>query len=405
MVKKLKIGVLRETKNPPDKRVAITPSTGAKLKKKYQNIEIFVQPSEIRCFKDKEYVNAGLELKEDLTDCDILIGVKEVEKETFIENKKYLFFAHVAKQQPYNRPMFNEMIKKNITLIDYEYITNENGQRVVAFGKWAGIVGAYNALIAWGKRYGLYNLKRANDCFDFKEMLKEVEKVKLPQIKILVTGKGRVGNGVMETLTPLKLREVSVDDFLHKSFSKPVVCWIDADEYNLRKDGEDFDFQHFFQNPEMYKSNFKRFTRAADMYIAAHFWDNKSPKLISKDDFKDNLFSIKVIADISCDINEPIASTIRPSTISDPFYDYNTYNSQEEKPFSKDTNVTVMAVDNLPGELARDASEYFSNELVDNVFHAIIGNDKENLIKRATILKEGKITEKYLYLEKYSKGI
>jgi alanine dehydrogenase len=403
MDKILKIGVLRETKNPPDRRVAITPQTGSELIKKFKNIEIFVQPSDLRCFKDDEYINSGLIIKEDLSDCDILIGVKEVNLDTIIADKKYLFFAHVAKQQPYNRKLFKELISKQVTLLDYEYITKPNGQRVVAFGKWAGIVGAYNALIAYGIKYNLFELKRAKDCFDFKEMLVELKKVKLQPIKILITGKGRVGKGALETLSPLKFKEVTAAEFLNNSFNEPVICNIDADEYTKRKDGLIFDFQHFFKNPEMYQSNFKKFTQVADLYIAAHFWDSKSPIFIGKEDFKDDLFNIKVIADISCDIAEPIASTIRPSTIAEPFYDFNPLNEIEEAPFSKVTNITVMAIDNLPGELPRDSSEYFSKELIDNAFEALLGNDKEGIIVRATILNKGQITERYSYLESYSK--
>jgi len=404
MTTKIKVGVLRESKNPPDKRVAITPSVGQELLKKYPNVELFIQPSEIRCFNDQEYKDLGLQLKEDLSDCDLLIGVKEVKAETFIANKKYLFFAHVAKQQFYNKNLFKDMINKKLTLMDYEYLTNRKGERVVAFGHWAGIVGAYNSLLAFGIKYKLYELKRAKDCFDYAELIEEINnKVKLPPIKILITGKGRVGKGAIEVLEHLNIKHVTVDEFLHITFKEPVICWIDADEYTSRKDGSDFEFNHFFKNPEMYKSEFKPFTRAADLFIACHFWDIKSPSLITREDLRESQFSIKVIGDVSCDINGPIASNVRPSTIDKPFYDYNTMKNKEEPAFISESNITMMAVDNLPGELPRNSSEFFANTLLNNVFDSLFLDDNEGIVNRATILEAGKITDKFSYLQDFAK--
>jgi len=403
MDKVVKIGILAETKNPPDRRVAVTPELGVRILNKYNNIELYFQPSKLRCYSDSEYQKAGLILKDDLSECDLLIGIKEVNLQTFIKGKKYMFFAHVAKKQPYNKKMFIEMMNKKITLIDYEYITNQQGNRVVAFGKWAGIVGAYNGLLTYGKKYNLFDLKRAKDCFDFEEMKTELKKVKLPPIKILITGKGRVGKGAIETLQPLNLRQVTSNEFLTKSFDEPVLCNIDADVYTKRKDGSEFEFQHFFKNPEQYTENFGEFTKVTDLYTACHFWDPKSPQLIYSEDYKKPDFKISVISDVSCDIKQPIASTLRASTIDEPFYDYNPFTENEEKPFSNIKNVTVVAIDNLPGELPRDSSEYFGNELLNNVYDSIFKEDTEGLIYRATILKQGQITERYSYLEDYIK--
>lgn len=400
-MKKLKIGVLNETKTPQDKRVAITPTLGVEILKKYKNIELFIQPSELRCFTDDEYKNAGLTLKQDLTDCDILIGIKEVKKEALIPDKTYMFFAHVAKKQPYNKVLFEELIRKKITLIDYEYITNQMCNRVVAFGKWAGIVGVYNGLIAYGKKLNLYSIKRASECYDFEEMKTELKKIKLPAIKILITGKGRVGKGALETLSELKIKIVEPDEFLTRTFNEPVICAIDADVYTKRKDGNKFEFAHFFKNPEIYDENFHAFPKVADLYIACHFWDPKSPELLSSEVYKSADFKIKVISDVSCDIKKPIASTLRASTIAEPFYDYNRFTGLEEKPFSNEKNVTVIAVDNLPGELPRDSSEYFGRELFNNVCDYLFGEDTDGFIHRAKILHKGEITERYNYLKNW----
>lgn len=402
-MKNLKVAILKETKTPPDRRTIASPEQCLEIQKKFPHADLCVQKSDIRCFKNDEYETAGIKMTDDVSNCDILLGVKEVHIPTLVENKTYLFFSHTAKKQPYNRPLLQECVKKNITLLDHEYLTDKNGMRLVAYGKWAGIVGAYNGLIAGGKKYGLYELKRAKDCFDFKEMIKEVEKVKLPAIKILITGKGRVGNGAMETLAPLNLKQVSPEDYLTKTYDVPVVCQIDADTYTKRKDGQPFDFPHFFTNPSMYESCFKPFQKVTDFYIACHFWNPASPEMITAEDMKEEDFKISIISDISCDIKKPIASTLRPSTIADPFYGYDRMNEKESDPWTMG-NVTVMAIDNLPGELPRDASVEFGKGLIDRVYPYLFGEDTEGIIERATITKGGKLTPRYSYLQNFLEG-
>ncbi|HBS88940.1 MAG: hypothetical protein A2W91_05805 [Bacteroidetes bacterium GWF2_38_335] len=400
----MKAGVLRETKTPPDRRVCVSPHQAVELTKRFPNVDLVIQSSENRCFKDHEYTDLGLKVVEDVSDCEVLLGVKEVYKPALLENKKYLFFSHTAKKQPHNRELLQKMVKMNIQMIDHEYITDHNGIRLVAFGRWAGIVGAYNGLIAIGRRFGLYSLKRAIECHDMAEMLQEVKKVKLPKnYKIIVTGKGRVGKGAFETLAPLNLKQVNAADFLNKTFDEPVVCWIDADEYTKRKDGQPFEFPHFFKHPELYEENFKPFTKAADMYIACHFWDPKSPVFIKREDYHDDDFKIRIISDVSCDIKDPIASTIKASTIADPFFGYNPHTDLEGPAFDDD-HVTVMSVDNLPGELPRDASVDFSKALLDKVFPALFGEDTDGVVERASICKEGSLTPKFSYLQGYLEG-
>ncbi len=403
-MKTFKVGVLKETKNPPDKRVAITPMQGKRILEKFPNVEIYVQPSEIRTYKDEEYLKEGLPLKEDLSDCDILIGVKEVNEYTFIPNKKYMFFAHVAKEQEYNRDFFKKMILDKITLIDYEYLTNENGFRVVAFGKWAGIVGAYNALRAEGlKDNYLQNLKQASDYKDKNEMFDNLKDVKLKSRKIVITGGGRVAGGAEETLKAANIKYVSPSDFLTKTYSQAVYTKLEPVSYVKHKSKKKFDLAHFFQKPQEYVSIFEAYTKVADIYIPCHFWDNKSPVFFTPKQAQQKDFNIKIIADVSCDIAMPIPSTIRPSTITDPYYDYNPITRKEEPAFSNKNNITVMAVDNLPGDLPRDSSEYFGDILIEAIFPYVFGEDSKNIVERATILKKGEITEDYKYLESYAK--
>jgi len=403
-MKKIKVGVLRETKNPPDKRVPVTPSLAVKLTERFPNTELFIQPSDIRCYTDEEYHYLDLNVKEDLSDCDILVGVKEVEPSTLIADKTYLFFAHVGKKQSYNRGLLQEIIKKKIRLVDYEYLTDYNGQRIVAFGRWAGIVGAYNGLRARGIRTDSFELKPAHQCRDMDEMFAGLRLVKLQKKKILVTGGGRVAMGAMETLSQLNIREVTPDEYLNKDFDEPVICRLDPEHYVKHRGGVEFNLQHFFNHPDEYESTFKPYTKVTDLFIACHYWDPKSPKFITKEDYLDPDFNITVIADVSCDVNGPIASTVRASTIADPFYGYNPKTGEAESPFVDPKNITVMAVDNLPGELPRNASSDFGKDLIDKVYPSLFGHDDAGIIERATITKNGKLTERYAYLQDYLEG-
>jgi len=398
-----KIGILRETKTPPDRRVPFSPAEVHKLQQQFPGVEVVVQPSPIRCYLDEEYRKAGIPLQENPEDCDVLMGVKEVKKETLIPGKTYFFFSHTAKKQPYNRDLLREVLHRKIKLVDYEYLTAPNGARLVAFGHWAGIVGAYNALRAWGERTGDYTLKPAHKCHDRKEMVQQLDKVKLPPIKILITGGGRVAFGALETLTPLHLKQVAPEEFLTTNYDEPVVCRIDPDHYVIRKDYAPFDLKHFFQHPGMYRSVFLPYTKTADLFIACHYWDPHSPVFMKPEDYRAPGFRIKVVADVSCDIRKPIPSTLRASTIANPFYGYNPETEGEGYPFTPD-NITVMAVDNLPGELPRDASGDFGNMLLDRVMPALLGEDKDKIIERATITENGRLTEHFKYLQGYVEG-
>jgi alanine dehydrogenase len=398
------IGILRETKNPPDRRVIFSPQTALKFTQKYPNTKLLIQSSKIRCFSDNEYTNLGLTVTDDLSKCNILLGVKEVHIPNLIDNKQYHFFSHTHKKQKYNRPLLQKFIAQNITMVDHECLTYPNGMRVVAFGRWAGIVGAYNGLIAIGKRLGTFNLKRAKDCFDMNEMLEEVKKVILPDnYKILITGMGRVAKGALETLSPLGLKNVKSSDFLEKEFNEPVFCQIDADEYVEHKNGSWISFPHFFNNPQEYSSIFKPYSKATDLWIPCHFWDQASPKFLQPDDYIEEDFRIRIIADVSCDIANPIPSTLRPSTIAEPFYGYNPKTKNEGDAFDNN-NVTVMAVDNCPGELPRDASEDFGNIFLEEIIPSIFNGDQNGIIDRATICSEGKLTSKFKYLQDFLDG-
>lgn len=399
----IKVGLIREGKVPIDKRVPLTPEQASYAKQKF-NVDVVAQSSAIRCFSDDDYRLAGIDVVEDISDCDILLGVKEVPINELIENKTYFFFSHTTKKQPYNRTLLQSVVKKNIRLIDYEGLTNSKGHRVVAFGRYAGIVGAYNGILTYGKRYNLFELKSAHKCHDLAELKTELSKVKLPAIKIVLTGGGRVARGAMEILDLAGIKRVSSKEILEEQFPQAVYAQLNMDDYNLTLGGQPFTHDEFHQAPEHFKGDFLKYTKVADFLIAGAFWDPKSPVLFTKQDAQNKDFAIKVIADITCDIEGSIPSTLRASTIDDPIYDYSTLEGIEKPALSNENNITVMAVDNLPCELPRDASNSFGDQLITNVLPHLFAADNDGVIKRATICENGKLTEKYSYLQDYLEG-
>jgi alanine dehydrogenase len=404
MNKKFKIGLVKETKTPPDKRVALPPTQSVELMKRYPNIEVVVQPSELRCFKDSEYEAVGISLQEDLSDCDLLIGVKEVKIDALIPNKTYLFFAHVAKKQPHNQALLQAIARKKITLLDHEYITNQNGERLVAFGRWAGIMGAYNSLRARGIRTDRYKLRPAHECHDYNDMMSGLKNVHLRPKRILISGGGRVAGGALEVFRAIGIKEVSPEEYLKKEFNEPVLCRIDPWHYAKRKDGKPFDWDFWVKSPSEHESTFLPYTKVTDIFVACHYWDYRSPHFFTKEDMRSPDFRITVIADVSCDVPGPIPSTLRATTIAEPFYGYNPFLEREEVAFTSKKNITMMTVDNLPGELPRDASEDFGKTLIDKVIPHFIGDDSEGVVMRATIMNNGKLTMLYSYLLDYLEG-
>lgn len=398
----MKIGILREGKVPPDKRVPLTPQQCKSLINIYPRLTIVVQPSPIRCFADDEYTAKGISLQEDLSDCQVLLGVKEVPVGQLISGKTYLFFSHTIKKQPYNRKLLQTILQKEIRLVDYELLTDMQGMRLIGFGRYAGLVGAYNGLRTLGKRYNWFDLKPAHLCADMNEMRKELKAIKLPPFKIAVTGTGRVANGVMEIMEEAGITRVSIAEYLaQEQFDEAVYVQLAPGDYNIHKEGMPFDLMHFFNHPHEYDGNFKRFCPQTDLLISAAYWDPKAPVLFTREDMRADDYRIKVIADITCDIEGSIPSTLRATTIDEPSYDYNPGSGLEEAAFSDERNITVMAVDNLPCELPKDASHGFGNRLMNRIMPNIIGPDRNQLIQRATIAEDGELTARFSYLSDY----
>jgi len=399
----MKFAIIKELKNPPDRRVVFSPEKLAEARAQFPQAEFIVESSGIRVFPDSAYKFLGFEVTEDVSDCDVMIGVKEVPIENLIPNKKYFFFSHTIKKQPYNRKLLKAILEKNIELYDHETIVKKSGARLIGFGRYAGLVGAYNGFRALGLRDGLFNLPKVETLADLEAVKAELDKITLPNIKILLTGTGKVALGAKEILDHLKIKEISDALYLTSKFSEPVYVMADVMEYAKRKDGKVGDKWEFYKDPTGYESNFMPYAKETDFFIAGHFYGNGAPYLFTRDDAKHLDFRINLVADISCDIDGPVASTLRASTIAEPFYGYNPQTESEVAFDAKDA-ITVMAVDNLPCELPKDASEGFSEMFLEHVIPAFFNGDKKGILKRAKITEGGKLTERFSYLQDYVDG-
>ena len=399
----MKFAILKEQKNPPDRRVLFSPHTCRNLIELYPDFEISVESSDNRIFTDEAYKEAGIKVTNDISDCDVLLGVKEVPIEALLSNKKYFFFSHTIKKQPYNRKLLKAVLDKKIELYDHETIVSEKGFRLIGFGRYAGIVGAYNGFRAWGLKFNTWQLPKAGPLPNQQALINELNNLALPNIKILLTGSGKVANGAQEMLDAMSIKSVSVTDYLNNNFNEPVYCKIDVLDYNKRKDGQVIDNQDFFDNPQDYESSFMRFAKVTDYYIAGHFYGDGAPYLYTRTDVKSPDFNVKVVADVSCDVDGPVATTLRASTIADPIYGYNP-ETESEIDYKDSKAIVVMAVDNLPCELPQDASEGFGEMFLKAVIPAFFNNDADGVLQRAKMTENGKLTENFAYLQGYVDG-
>lgn len=396
----MNIGLITERKTPPDRRVVFTPQKAAELQKKY-DLKFSVEPSAIRVFSDNDYKKQGLTLTKNFDNCEVLLGVKEVPINQLIPNKSYFFFSHTIKMQPYNRDLLKAVLNKNITLYDHEVVTKASGQRLIGFGRFAGLVGAYNGFRALGLRDHLFELPKVETLEDLNAVKAQLDQIKLPNLKICLTGSGKVAKGAKEILDHLQITEVNINDYLHQDFDEAVYCKIDVLDYNKLKDTtKEASKRHFFDQPEAYESDFMRFAKVTNYFIAGHFYGEGAPFLFTREDAKTTDFKIDLVADISCDIDGPVASTIRPSTIANPFYGYHPH-SEEEVNYNHPEAICVMAVDNLPCELPKDASEGFGEMFAQHVIPAFFNGDKDGILERAKMTENGQLTKRYNYLQEF----
>jgi alanine dehydrogenase len=399
----MKFGIVKERKNPPDRRVVFTPEELVRLQKQHPEVTVQVESSDIRVFSDENYSKLGIEVAEDISDCDVFFGVKEIPVDALLPNKKYFFFSHTIKKQSHNQKLLRAILDKNIELYDHETIVDANNKRLIGFGRYAGIVGAYNGFRAFGIKYDLFNIPKAETLQNKEDLIARLKRQTLPNIKIVLTGHGKVGMGAKEILDGMKIKQVSTNDFLTKIYSQAVYTQIDVLDYNKRLDGQVLDKTDFYRNPQEYTSNFERFTKVADIFMAGHFHANGSPDILTLEMLKKSDLKIKVVADISCDVEGPIASTLRASTIAEPFYGFLPIENKEV-PYTHPGSIMVMSVDNLPCELPKDASEGFGEMFMEHVIPAFFNNDKDGILARAKMTENGKLTQRFAYLQEYVDG-
>jgi saccharopine dehydrogenase (NAD+, L-lysine forming) len=399
----MKIGIIREGKAPADRRTPLPPQHCAALMRRFPQLSIEVQSSDVRCFSDAAYLEAGISVVDELTGCDLILGVKEVPYAMLVEGSTMMFFSHTIKKQRHNQRLLQEVVRKNIRLIDYECLTDSFGRRLLGFGKYAGIVGAYNALNAVGLRSGSFVLKPAYQCSGVAEMHQELRKVKLDNERIIVSGGGKVASGVRETLTAAGITEVPVQDFLSREFDHPVWANADVFDYHERDGQPPESIDAFIRNSAAYECTFRKFLGRADIFISAHFWDGRSGRFFSVADVSRDDFNVRVIADITCDVQGSVPTTLRSSSIEKPLYGYDRLTGVETDPRNQNS-ITIMAVDNLPCEIPADASLGFGAELSDRIIPLFLGEDGERVLERATICQEGALMPNFSYLQDYLEG-
>lgn len=400
----IKIGLIREGKVPADSRVALTPAQCKWIRQNHPEITVAVQHSDTRCFTDKEYAAAGVEVKEDISDCDILFGIKEVPVDMLIPNKTYLFFSHTKKLQPYNQKLLHAIVEKNITLIDYECLEHEDGTRIIGFGFFAGVVGAHNGMMAYGNRTNDFKLDRVNSGKNFQHLIHTYFGLKLPNIKIAVTGSGRVAHGVLEIMNLMGIHEVEPEDYIDKDFVYPVYVHLKGSDLYKKKSDGSYNRADFHTNPDAYECTFPQYIPHTDILMNGIYWEEKIPRLFELEQLKEESFRIKTIADITDDMGGSVPCNIGDSTIADPVYGVDKSSFERTDPYMANS-VDVMAVGNLPNELPKDASRYFGEQLIKFVLADLFKDEETSVIDRATIVKKGKLNKGYEYMKEYAEGI
>jgi saccharopine dehydrogenase (NAD+, L-lysine forming) len=396
---KFTIGIIREAKVPPDNRTPLTPRQCHEMVLKYPKLDIRIEWSPVRCFKDEDYMKFGIGVQEKLDHCSLLMGIKEVPIDKLIYGQTYMFFSHTAKKQERNKHLLKAILEKKVTLIDYELLTDEeDGHRLIGFGRWAGIVGTHYALLMLGIRTVKYELKTARQCLNLQELVDQYYELEFPAAKFVITGGGRVSQGALEIMEHAGIERVSKEDYLARSFDKPVFVQLHSKDLYARKDGQPFEEHHFHHHPEDYESTFQPYLSQTNILVNCMYWDPKAPRLFSEEETKSAGFKIKIISDITCDINGSVPITHCETTSDDPVFGYHASDGSIGKPYQEDT-IDVMAISNLPNELPRDASRDFGRIMMETVLPRIMYYPEDPMFERATITREGKLSERFKYLQ------
>ena len=394
------IGLSKERKNPPDNRVALSPIQCIALQQRYPEVQVVVESSPARCFSDEAYREVGIQVVDSLEHCDVIFNIKEVPSEALIAGKTYFFFSHTIKKQPYNRTMLQSILQKNITLIDYEVLRYETGARVLGFGRYAGVVGTYNGLLVYGKKHGLFTLKPAHESKNYADILTQLLRVDLPNMRIVITGGGRVSQGALDLLRAIQIREVTPNQYLHIEYNEPVFVQLNSPDLYVHPTLKQWDTKHFYQHHGEYISQFKGYAACTDLLVNGIYWTEDLPRLFETEDTQDpEKFKPTVIADISCDVEGSVPITYKATSIKDPVIGWSRRTLSPCEPYTEDS-VDVMAVGNLPNELPKDASEEFGEMLLQLVMPEFM-SDKSRLIEEATITRSGNLTAHFQYLSDF----
>lgn len=396
----IQIGLIREGKIPADNRVALIPSQCKWIHKNLPQVKIIVQSSPDRCFSDQEYIRAGVTVLDDVSSCDILMGIKEVPAATLIPGKTYLFFSHTRKKQSYNRDLFKQIIRQKITLIDYECLEHEDGQRILGFGFFAGIVGAHNGMMAYGERTGLYHIDRVYKQRNFRELIHTYFGLRLPNVKIAVTGSGRVAHGILEIMNLLGIHEVEPDNYLKRRFSYPVYVQLKGPDLYRHKLTDTYNRDSFHEDPASYNCVFLPYAEQTDILLNGIYWDTNVPRLFTPADVNNDSFLIRTIADITDDAGGSVPINLGDQTIENPVYGVDRHTFQKTEPYLPGS-IDVMAVGNLPNELPRDASRYFGEQLIKYVLEDLV-KEGSDIITRATMIRNGELAKRFEYLRAYA---
>ena len=394
------IGLSKERKNPPDNRVALSPIQCIALQQRYPEVQVVVESSPSRCFSDEAYREVGIQVVDSLEHCDVIFNIKEVPSEALIAGKTYFFFSHTIKKQPYNRTMLQSILQKNITLIDYEVLRYETGARVLGFGRYAGVVGTYNGLLVYGKKHGLFTLKPAHESKNYADILTQLLRVDLPNMRIVITGGGRVSQGALDLLRAIQIREVTPNQYLHIEYNEPVFVQLNSPDLYVHPTLKQWDTKHFYQHHGEYISQFKGYAACTDLLVNGIYWTEDLPRLFETEDTQDpEKFKPTVIADISCDVEGSVPITYKATSIKDPVIGWSRRTLSPCEPYTEDS-VDVMAVGNLPNELPKDASEEFGEMLLQLVMPEFM-SEKSRLIEEATITRSGNLTAHFQYLSDF----
>ena len=401
MITELKIGIVREKQYPTERRAPITPDVARHLLKAHKGLSIIVQPSVQRVFDDTSYVKAGCQVTDDLSACDVILGLREIEAEELIPGKKYLFFSHVAKRHPRNKQLLKGAHDNHVTILDYEFLKGPDNKRLVGFGYWAGLVGAYNVIRAYGLKTGQFSLLSTSFLIDKEQLFEEVKKATNCKGRILVTGQGKVTNGIVEVLEAIGANEVNRQQFIGEPKTALVYYLASPHDYMRHNDLAHFSKDYLRSHPHEFESDINEYIKKADIYIAGHYWDSRFPDFLTRAEAMYEDIQIKVFGDVNCDIPGPLAFSMQLSTLEEPFYDVKRSDLSIQPAFSADDNVTVMTIANLPSALAVEASVDFANQIEHMVLPYFWEGDYNKVLKRATVLRNGNLNEQFNYLSDY----